>query len=135
MMNQIIQSAGIFVQRADGMILGFKRVKQVSGNNVYGFVGGKADPGETLEEAAIRETFEEAAIVVKVDSSDYFEAMVDNKNSFRVYRATIVDGIDNIGNAVRENEGCAMWIKPEEMLLSPFRVYNENALQHFIKND
>lgn len=113
----------------------FKRVKQVSGNNVYGFVGGNADAGETLEEAAIRETFEEAAIVVKIDSTDYFEQMVDDKNSFRVYRATIVDGIEKIGAYARENEGHALWINPEEMLLIPFRAYNENALRHFIKND
>ena len=115
----------------------FKRVKQVSGNNVYGFVGGKADAGETLEEAAIREAFEEAGIIVEIneDARDScFMSFVDDTHTsiFILYKAHIVEGADNIGKHVRENEGSPVWIMPSEILNSPFCDYNQRALQHFL---
>ena len=115
----------------------FKRVKQVSGNNVYGFVGGKADAGETLEEAAIREAFEEAGIIVEIneDARDScFMSFVDDTHTsiFILYKAHIVEGADNIGKHVRENEGAPVWIMPSEILNSPFRDYNQRALQYFL---
>lgn len=130
-------SAGIFVENEVGEILAFRRQKNVSDNNVYGFVGGKVDPGETAVQAAIREAFEEAGIIVEIneDARDScFMSFVDDTHTsiFILYKAHIVEGADNIGKHVRENEGAPVWIMPSEILNSPFRDYNQRALQYFL---
>ena len=130
-------SAGIFVENEVGEILAFRRQKNVSNNNVYGFVGGKVDPGETAIQAAIREAFEEAGIIVEIneDARDScFMSFVDDTHTsiFILYKAHIVEGADNIGKHVRENEGAPVWIMPSEILNSPFRDYNQSALHYFL---
>ena len=130
-------SAGIFVENEVGEILAFRRQKNVSGNNVYGFVGGKVDPGETAVQAAIREAFEEAGVIVEIneDARDScFMSFVDDTHTsiFILYKAHIVEGADNIGKHVRENEGSPVWIMPSEILNSSFRDYNQRALQYFL---
>ena len=133
----MIISAGIFVENEVGEILAFRRQKNVSDNNVYGFVGGKVDPGETAVQAAIREAFEEAGVIVEIneDARDScFMSFVDDTHTsiFILYKAHIVEGADNIGKHVRENEGVPVWIMPSEILNSPFCDYNQHALQHFL---
>ena len=133
----MIISAGIFVENDFGEILAFRRQKNVSGNNVYGFVGGKVDPGETAVQAAIREAFEEAGVIVEIneDARDScFMSFVDDTHTsiFILYKAHIVEGADNIGKHVRENDGAPVWIMPSEILNSPFCDYNQRALQHFL---
>ena len=133
----MIISAGIFVENEFGEILAFRRQKNVSDNNVYGFVGGKVDPGETAVQAAIREAFEEAGVIVEIneDARDScFMSFVDDTHTsiFILYKAHIVEGADNIGKHVRENEGVPVWIMPSEILNSPFCDYNQHALQHFL---
>ena len=133
----MIISAGIFVENEVGEILAFRRQKNVSDNNVYGFVGGKVDPGETPQQAAIREAFEEAGVIVEIneDARDScFMSFVDDTHTsiFILYKAHIVEGADNIGKHVRENEGAPVWIMPSEILNSPFCDYNQRALQHFL---
>ena len=133
----MIISAGIFVENEVGEILAFRRQKNVSDNNVYGFVGGKVDPGETPQQAAIREAFEEAGVIVEIneDARDScFMSFVDDTHTsiFILYKAHIVEGADNIGKHVRENEGSPVWIMPSEILNSPFCDYNQRALQHFL---
>ena len=135
--EQMIISAGIFVENEVGEILAFRRQKNVSGNNVYGFVGGKVDPGETAVQAAIREAFEEAGVIVEIneDARDScFMSFVDDTHTsiFILYKAHIVEGADNIGKHVRENDGAPVWIMPSEILNSPFCDYNQRALQHFL---
>ena len=135
--EQMIISAGIFVENEFGEILAFRRQKNVSDNNVYGFVGGKVDPGETPQQAAIREAFEEAGVIVEIneDARDScFMSFVDDTHTsiFILYKAHIVEGADNIGKHVRENEGVPVWIMPSEILNSPFCDYNQHALQHFL---
>ena len=133
----MIISAGIFVENEFGEILAFRRQKNVSDNNVYGFVGGKVDPGETPQQAAIREAFEEAGVIVEIneDARDScFMSFVDDTHTsiFILYKAHIVEGADNIGKHVRENEGVPVWIMPGEILNSPFSDYNQRALQYFL---
>ena len=133
----MIISAGIFVENEVGEILAFRRQKNVSDNIVYGFVGGKVDPGETAIQAAIREAFEEAGVIVEIneDARDScFMSFVDDTHTsiFILYKAHIVEGADNIGKHVRENEGSPVWIMPSEILNSSFRDYNQRALQYFL---
>ena len=111
--------------------------KNVSDNNVYGFVGGKVDPGETAIQAAIREAFEEAGVIVEINEdarNSCFMSFVDDTHTsiFILYKAHIVEGADNIGKYVRENEGAPVWIMPSEILNSPFRDYNQHALRYFL---
>ena len=133
----MIISAGIFVENEVGEILAFRHQKNVSDNNVYGFVGGKVDPGETAIQAAIREAFEEAGVIVEINEdarNSCFMSFVDDTHTsiFILYKAHIVEGADNIGKHVRENEGAPVWIMPSEILNSPFCDYNQRALQHFL---
>lgn len=57
----LMVGAGIFVLDEQDRVLLMKR----SDNGCWGFPGGSTEPGEVVEEAAKRETFEEANITVR----------------------------------------------------------------------
>ena len=128
--------AGIIVQRNDGMVLGFCRQKDAKSMPTFGVVGGKVDPGETPQQAAIREAFEEAGIKVSVHESfvdnDVFVDAVENTNFiFHTFRAVILDGEQNLENFVCPGEGRPMWVKPNVLLNSPFKEYNRKMMDFF----
>lgn len=53
--------AGVIVQNSDNEILLIKRTD----NNMWGIPGGSSELGETFEETAIREAFEETGLTIK----------------------------------------------------------------------
>src|SRR5690606_3592353 len=56
-------AAGILCINPEDNILAVSRGR---GSNLWGMPGGKQEPGETLEECAIRETFEETGLVATI---------------------------------------------------------------------
>lgn len=130
------EGAGIFVQREDGMVLAFCRQKDAKSIPTYGVVGGKVDPGETPEIAAVREALEEAGITVSVHeafvANDVFIDAVENTNFvFHTFRATIIAGEENLEKFVCPGEGRPVWTKPNVLLNSPFKEYNRKMMNFF----
>jgi 8-oxo-dGTP pyrophosphatase MutT (NUDIX family) len=56
----IMVGAGVLLLR-DGQVL----LQRRKDNGLWGFPGGSLEPGESLEEAAIRETYEETGLVIE----------------------------------------------------------------------
>lgn len=50
------------IQQDNGHVLTLQRAKGEVDGVVWGFPGGKVDPGETEEQAVVRETFEETGV-------------------------------------------------------------------------
>ena len=60
--HQYVQAAGGFVHNAEGQILMIFR------RGVWDFPKGKAETGETIEETAVREVFEETGIEARISN-------------------------------------------------------------------
>ena len=84
---------------------------------LWEFVGGKVEPGETKEQALIRECREELAITI--DIQDIFMDVVHEYPDITVhltlYNAAIAEGIPQL----LEHNAIA-WIKPREIPLYDF---------------
>lgn len=62
-----------FRQKSSGKYLIFKRSKEDSYEGYWEFPGGKVDPGETLDQALVREIEEELAVSVDIHSLVYVD--------------------------------------------------------------
>ena len=71
----IIKGAGGIILHGNKVLL-IKRQNAMVFNNLWANPGGKLEPGETVEECAVREVFEETGVTVKIikkitDYEDY----------------------------------------------------------------
>lgn len=84
---------------------------------LWEFVGGKVEPGETKEQALIRECNEELAITVSVRDifMDVVHEYPDITVHLTLFNASIVEGIPQL----LEHSAIA-WIKPSEIPLYNF---------------
>ncbi len=79
---------------------------------LWEFVGGKLDPGETGEEALIRECMEELGVTVSPESVffDVIHKYPDITVHLTVYKASIANGTPRL---LEHND--IRWIKPSEI--------------------
>ena len=84
---------------------------------LWEFVGGKVEPGETKEQALIRECREELAITIDVQDifMDVVHEYPDITVHLTLYNAAIAEGIPQL----LEHKAIA-WIKPSEIPLYDF---------------
>jgi len=77
------------------------------------FPGGKAEPGETIEEAAVREAIEETGVTLK-DLVKFAEYVVETDPPFcKAVFTGMVDSIEE--NPVLYETGGALWFTDEEL--------------------
>ena len=102
----------------DGRVLSVSRKDD---STALGLPGGKVDPGESLEEALVRELFEETG----VRASSYkqvFEA-VSSSGTFYGYTFWVEEWE---GKPYSVEAGVVSWVDPERLVApsQPFRIYN-----------
>lgn len=115
--NQEKQAVCCFVLQND-KILGVSRKNNV---NDMGLPGGKVDPGETLEEACLRELKEETGLDGKIIQHVYTDFEED-------YLVTCFL-VEAKGSLHSSEEGIVKWCSPEELIEdSSFANYNRNAI-------
>lgn len=97
---------------------------------LWEFVGGKVEPGETKEQALVRECQEELAVTLAVGNifMDVVHAYPDITVHLTLFNATIADGEPQI---LEHND--IQWIKPNEIHNYGFCPADEEILRK-IKN-
>ena len=97
---------------------------------LWGFVGGKVEPGETKEQALIRECKEELAVTLSVDEvfMDVVHEYPDITVHLTLLNASIADGIPQ---KLEHND--IKWITPAEIPNYNFCPADEEILKEIIK--
>ena len=128
-----VRDAGVMLIIKDGLILSVSRGLN---SNKWALVGGKAEPGETPEQAAIREAEEETGI--KVSKCEKIYSRLEPKsieNGFDFF-STVFYALSWEGEPRDSHEGQVKWVE-SSLLLSEetgaFAQYNANALYLFKK--
>ena len=97
---------------------------------LWEFVGGKVEPGETKEQALIRECREELAIMLSVGEvfMDVIHEYPDITVHLTLFSATIADGIPQ---KLEHND--IQWITPKEIPNYEFCPADEEILKRIIE--
>jgi len=104
---KILVGVGVLILRNQHVLLG-KR-KGSHGSSTWGLPGGHLEPGESVEDCAIRETLEETGLSIACSAragfaSDVFE------NEQKHYITLFVEAKDQGGDAkIMEPEKCETW--------------------------
>lgn len=109
-------------------------VSRKNDHNDFGLPGGKADPDETPEECAIRETLEETGYTVNLVNTKRFVEYDKQPNSSEWEVSTFLAVIDHTvpRQEVSESEtGLVKWIDPIDLMQGYFKDYNAKMLRHF----
>ena len=96
----------------------------------YNFVGGKAEPGETDEEAAYRELFEETGISKENIKLDHFMdiSYFKYENHLQVYY-----GILDMPVTLVEEKNKLEWVELDEKILDCNKFAGNYNIPHIIK--
>jgi len=116
------QAAGVLIYK-DGLVLAINR----SDGRGYGFPCGGVEPLELLQEAAVRECYEETGHIACIANSDkYIEAF--ETVTVSIFRATTVAQTQ----PTHPEEGTTEWITPRTLVTkSPWNEYNRQVFKHF----
>ncbi|OPZ35531.1 MAG: CTP pyrophosphohydrolase [Synergistetes bacterium ADurb.BinA166] len=113
----------LLLRRADGLILA---VSRKGDRTKFGLPGGKVDPGETDEEALVREVREETGLVV-INPGLLLSRVCKGETDYlsKAYYAREVSG--EIGTSEPID---IQWVAPEILLAGPFGEFNEFLFRH-----
>lgn len=97
---------------------------------LWEFVGGKVEPGETKEQALIRECREELAVILSVGDvfMDVVHEYPDLMVHLTLFKATIAEG-----EPVMLEHNDIRWITPEEIPMYDFCPADEDILKEIRK--
>lgn len=97
---------------------------------LWEFVGGKVEPGETLEEALIRECWEELAVTLSVGES--FVQVLHNYPDITV-RLTLFHAVIAAGEPQKLEHNDIRWITPAEIPQFDFCPADEEILERIVE--
>jgi len=110
----------------DGKVLG---VSRKDNHADMGLPGGKLEPGETFEEAVIRETKEETGEDIRV-ISEIFERVEDNFVA-KTFLCEIIGDIPEVFNTTES--GRVAWVTWEDLFAGSFGSYNKALFNDWSK--
>ncbi len=114
----VIGSVCSIVFNPSGYILSVSRKDDP---NARGLPGGKVEPGETLKQAAVRETLEETGIRIWG-----LVAIMTRKSRVSTCRGFLAHY--HSGELSTEEAGIPAWVPPTHLLQGPFKEYNKQLL-------
>lgn len=122
-----ITAVSILLRNTEGLYLGVSRKDDP---NAFGLGGGKVDPGETPEQAAVRELLEETGLVADMATIKHaYEGWCPGgKDGVRYYTATYMAKVRGVINTTEK--GRVAWVTAKQLLDGPFGTYNRAMLTH-----
>lgn len=112
---KIVIAVGVVVTDDAGRVLLVKRRREPN-RGLWSVPGGKVEPGETLEEAAAREAFEEIGYRVRVGVELWMlQIPTGNGETYQIhdFAAKVIDGSLQAGDDADD----VRWFLPQEVLL------------------
>jgi len=103
-------AAGLILQAPDRSILLLRRSPLVNNPGYWNLPGGRIDPGETPLQAAMRETFEESGIRVRI-AAPY--SVLVRKNGNKLYHVFLA-GIPKVIPRINEESDKWVWVQPSQ---------------------
>lgn len=124
-MREIVQVVAALIRQGEKFMI-FQRPITKTRAFQWEFVGGKAEPGETLEEALIRECREEIGVTVKVDDifMEVDHEYPDISIHLTLFNAEIAEGVPQM---LEHND--IRCITPDEICLYSFCPADDAILQ------
>lgn len=109
----------------------FLSVSRKDDPNKIGFIGGKVDENESIEDALIREVWEETGLTVSIDK-DYDPFVDTDSNGYTVY-TYMIHLEDVYHDTLDESEtGIIRLVNRYQLIAaSPYASYNEKAFSWF----
>lgn len=117
-----MRQAVVALIEKDGLFLSVSRKNDAT---LRGFAGGQVDPGESLEQAMIREVFEETGLKVLT----YRKLYVDNDGHDFETTCFLVPFYE--GEAYSKEAGVVEWVEKEKLLCEPFGWYNKRVFDYY----
>jgi 8-oxo-dGTP diphosphatase len=124
----VMREAAVMLIIKDGLILSISRRDDAT---KFGLPGGKLEPGESSERAAIRETFEETKVVV-VKCSEIFQRKEIGTNG-EVFYTYCYFAEEWYGTPENSEEGVIAWLTDNDLTVTrgAFTDYNRATLDAF----
>ncbi len=125
-----MKEAAVILVVKDGLILSISRRND---KTKFGLLGGKVDPGETPEQAAIREAKEESGIDITKLVKIYERTEPPEKHGGLEFFAHCFYATEWSGEPSKSEEGELRWLTSEQVTatMSAFPEYNKNTLKRF----
>lgn len=115
-------AAGTLIIDENGNALLFQK----HSNNFYSLPFGKGEDGESPKETAIRETYEETGLKVRILDYDPFISLRNDGKQCYTFLAEVVSK-----DEIEIKEGTWKYGDPKLLVSGDFEEYNRSMLEHF----
>lgn len=127
--NSNVVACSLVLVEYEGLYLGVSRKDD---HNDISLPGGKLEPGESFEQAAVREVLEETGLEVELVNEEPFQGM-DKGHFCKTYRANVVGG--DLGLKSPDETGMVGYYTQDRLISGSFGAYNLEMFRFFHGKD